>query len=162
MNKRIISILLTLCMMLCLVPMGVFAEGGAKAIQAGENVRSTLKISQSKVNFAGHEWWVIGSETNGDNRYIITLLAVNNDFGDVEFRKGSEGPFENASRYSEDNGYYANNPTNMMNWKKPNEYAGSTLQQKLVSLAEESSKKEQAIIIAKKITDGITGQEVKA
>ena len=90
------------------------------------------------------------------------LLAVNNDFGDVPFRTGSAVPFENARRYSEDNGYYANNPSDMSQWRKPNEYAGSTLQQKMVSLAEAIPEKEQAVIRPKDITEGITGQEVKA
>ena len=163
MKKRILSILLTLCMVLCLVPITVFAAGGAKAILPGTSAQSILKIDQSRLSFAGHEWWVIGKKTDeSNNAPIITLLAVNNDFGDVPFRTGSDGPFENARRYSEDNGYYANNPSNMSQWRKPNEYAGSTLQQKMVSLAEAIPEKEQAVIRPKDITEGITGQEVKA
>ena len=163
MKKRILSILLTLCMVLCLVPITVFAAGGAKAILPGTSARSILKIDQSRLSFAGHEWWVIGQKTDeSNNAPIITLLAVNNDFGDVPFRTGSAVPFENSSRYSEDNGYYANNPSDMSQWRKPNEYAGSTLQQKMVSLAEAIPEKEQAVIRPKDITKGITGQEVKA
>ena len=106
---------------------------------------------------------MIGLKTDkSNNAPIITLLAVNNDFGDVPFRTGSAVPFENARRYSEDNGYYANNPSDMSQWRKPNEYAGSTLQQKMVSLAEAIPEKEQAVIRPKDITEGITGQEVKA
>ena len=163
MKKRILSILLTLCMVLCLVPITVFAAGGAKAILPGTSAQRILKIDQSRLSFAGHEWWVIGQKTDkSNNAPIITLLAVNNDFGDVPFRTGSDGPFENARRYSEDNGYYANNPSDMSQWRKPNEYAGSTLQQKMVSLAEAIPEKEQAVIRPKDITKGITGQEVKA
>ena len=163
MKKRLLSILLTLCMVLCLVPITVFAAGGAKAILPGTSARSILKIDQSRLSFAGHEWWVIGQKTDeSNNAPIITLLAVNNDFGDVPFRTGSAVPFENSSRYSEDNGYYANNPSDMSQWRKPNEYAGSTLQQKMVSLAEAIPEKEQAVIRPKDITKGITGQEVKA
>jgi len=150
-------------MVLCLVPITVFAAGGAKAILPGTSAQSILKIDKSKLSFAGHEWWVIGQKTDkSNNAPIITLLAVNNDFGDVPFRTGSAVPFENASRYSEDNGYYANNPSDMSQWRKPNEYAGSTLQQKMVSLAEAIPEKEQAVIRPKDITEGITGQEVKA
>ena len=163
MKKRILSILLTLCMVLCLVPITVFAAGGAKAILPGTSAQSILKIDKSRLSFAGHEWWVIGQKTDkSNNAPIITLLAVNNDFGDIPFRTGSAVPFENASRYSEDNGYYANNPSDMSQWRKPNEYAGSTLQQKMVSLAEAIPEKEQAVIRPKDITEGITGQEVKA
>ena len=163
MKKRILSILLTLCMVLCLVPITVFAAGGAKAILPGTSAQSILKIDKSRLSFAGHEWWVIGKKTDkSNNAPIITLLAVNNDFGDVPFRTGSAVPFENARRYSEDNGYYANNPSDMSQWRKPNEYAGSTLQQKMVSLAEAIPEKEQAVIRPKDITEGITGQEVKA
>ena len=150
-------------MVLCLVPITVFAAGGAKAILPGTSAQSILKIDQSRLSFAGHEWWVIGLKTDkSNNAPIITLLAVNNDFGDVPFRTGSAVPFENARRYSEDNGYYANNPSDMSQWRKPNEYAGSTLQQKMVSLAEAIPEKEQAVIRPKDITEGITGQEVKA
>ena len=163
MKKRILSILLTLCMVLCLVPITVFAAGGAKDILPGTSAQSILKIDKSRLSFAGHEWWVIGKKTDkSNNAPIITLLAVNNDFGDVPFRTGSAVPFENARRYSEDNGYYANNPSDMSQWRKPNEYAGSTLQQKMVSLAEAIPEKEQAVIRPKDITEGITGQEVKA
>lgn len=163
MKKRILSILLTLCMVLCLVPITVFAAGGAKAILPGTSAQNILKIDKSRLSFAGHEWWVIGQKTDkSNNAPIITLLAVNNDFGDVPFRTGSAVPFENARRYSEDNGYYANNPSDMSQWRKPNEYAGSTLQQKMVSLAEAIPEKEQAVIRPKDITEGITGQEVKA
>ena len=163
MKKRILSILLTLCMVLCLVPITVFAAGGAKAILPGTSAQSILKIDKSRLSFAGHEWWVIGQKTDkSNNAPIITLLAVNNDFGDVPFCTGSAVPFENARRYSEDNGYYANNPSDMSQWRKPNEYAGSTLQQKMVSLAEAIPEKEQAVIRPKDITEGITGQEVKA
>ena len=163
MKKRILSILLTLCMVLCLVPITAFAAGGAKAILPGTSAQSILKIDKSRLSFAGHEWWVIGQKTDkSNNAPIITLLAVNNDFGDVPFRTGSAVPFENARRYSEDNGYYANNPSDMSQWRKPNEYAGSTLQQKMVSLAEAIPEKEQAVIRPKDITEGITGQEVKA
>ena len=163
MKKRILSILLVFCMMMSFVPITVFAAGGAKAILPGTSAQSILKIDKSRLSFAGHEWWVIGQKTDkSNNAPIITLLAVNNDFGDVPFRTGSDGPFENARRYSEDNGYYANNPSGMSQWRKPNEYAGSTLQQKMVSLAEAIPEKEQAVIRPKDITEGITGQEVKA
>ena len=150
-------------MVLCLVPITVFAAGGAKAILPGTSAQSILKIDQSRLSFAGHEWWVIGQKTDkSNNAPIITLIAVNNDFGDVPFRTGSAVPFENARRYSEDNGYYANNPSDMSQWRKPNEYAGSTLQQKMVSLTEAIPEKEQAVIRPKDITEGITGQEVKS
>ena len=129
MKKRILSILLVFCMMMSFVPITVFAAGGAKTILPGTSAQSILKIDKSRLSFAGHEWWVIGQKTDkSNNAPIITLLAVNNDFGDVPFRTGSDGPFENARRYSEDNGYYANNPSDMSQWRKPNEYAGSTLQ----------------------------------
>ena len=158
MKKRTISILLTLCLVLGLAPMVVFAAGSTKAIQPGASAQSTLKVSQSKLSFAGHEWWVFSKKDGG----ILTLFAANHDFGEVAFRTGEAGPFENASRYSEDNGYYANNPSGMAHWQKPNEYAGSTLQQKMVSLAGEIPEKEQALIRERDITTGITGQAVSA
>ena len=59
MKKRILSILLTLCMVLCLVPTTAFAAGGAKAILPGTRAQSILKIDKSRLSFAGHEWWVM-------------------------------------------------------------------------------------------------------
>ena len=73
MKKRILSILLTLCMVLCLVPITVFAAGGAKAILPGTSAQSILKIDKSRLSFAGHEWWVIGQKTDkSNNAPIIT------------------------------------------------------------------------------------------
>ena len=162
MKKRILSILLTLCMVISLVPATAFAADGVKSIQSGTGAQSALKVDQSKLSFAGHAWWVISKKTDeGNNAPIVTLLAADNDFGTVAFRAGSDGPSENTSRYSEDNGYYANNPAGMAHWKKPNEYAGSTLQQKMASLAEEIPEKERAVIRPKDIDSGITGQAIK-
>lgn len=49
MKKRILSILLTLCMTLCLTPISVFAEEvgteGSAAIQLGADALSVLSLS---------------------------------------------------------------------------------------------------------------------
>ena len=95
MKKRILSILLTLCMMLCLVPTSVFAEGeaatGTAAIQFGIDVADVLNknintASAATVYFGlDHEnnpgaWRVIGYDGNSaaGTAGNMTLLAANN------------------------------------------------------------------------------------
>ena len=92
MRKRILSILLTLCMVLCLVPTSVFAEGeaatGTAAIQFGIDVADVLNknintASAATVYFGqDHEnnpvaWRVIGYDGNSAAGNM-TLLAANN------------------------------------------------------------------------------------
>ena len=151
---------------------GSMIPGTALAVEM-ERGKSTLTVNQSKVAFAGHEWWVIGDETNGvySQTGHITLLGAENDFGNTAFRTGRSSSFDDSSQYSGDNWYYANNPDGMNPWTSPNEYAGSTLQQKMVALAGEIPEKEQAVISARSLagggtyqnpsTDGIAGQGVE-
>ena len=61
MKKRILSILLTLCMLFCLVPTGVFAEGetatGSAAIRLGADA---LNKTVSTANAPTNAWvWII-------------------------------------------------------------------------------------------------------
>ena len=93
MKKRILSILLTLCMTLCLTPISVFAEevgaGGSAAIQLGADALSVLSknvntATAPTVHFGqNHEnnpaaWRVIGYDGSGvtSSQGDITLLAA--------------------------------------------------------------------------------------
>ena len=93
MKKRILSILLTLCMTLCLTPISVFAEEvgteGSAAIQLGTDALSVLSknvntASAPTVYFGqNHEnnpaaWRVIGYDGSGvtSSKGDITLLAA--------------------------------------------------------------------------------------
>ena len=95
MKKRILSILLTLCMMLCLTPISVFAEEvgteGSAAIQLGADALSVLSknvntATAPTVYFGqNHEnnpaaWRVIGYDGSGvaSSHGDITMLAANN------------------------------------------------------------------------------------
>ena len=95
MRKRILSILLTLCMLLCLVPTSVFAEGeaatGTAAIQFGTDAISVLSKNANSANaptvYFGqdHEnnpgaWRVIDYDGNSaaGTAGNMTLLAANN------------------------------------------------------------------------------------
>ena len=95
MKKRILSILLTLCMMLCLTPISVFAEEvgteGSAAIQLGADAISVLSknvntATAPTVYFGqNHEnnpaaWRVIGYDGSGvaSSHGDITMLAANN------------------------------------------------------------------------------------
>lgn len=90
MKKRILSILLTLCMTLCLTPISVFAEEvgaeGSAAIQLGtgalsKNVNTatapTVYFGQNHENDSG-AWRVIGYDGSGvtSAQGDITLLAA--------------------------------------------------------------------------------------
>ena len=92
MKKRILSILLTLCMLFCLVPTGVFAEGetatGSAAIQLGTDALSknvntatapTVYFGQDHENNPG-AWRVIDYDGNSAAGIAgnMTLLAANN------------------------------------------------------------------------------------
>ena len=90
MKKRILSILLTLCMMLCLTPISVFAEEvgaeGSAAIQLGTEVlNKNVNTATAPTVYFGqnHEnnpaaWRVIGYDGNGvtSSQGDITLLAA--------------------------------------------------------------------------------------
>ena len=101
MKKRILSILLTLCMMLCLTPISVFAEEvgawGSAAIQLGTDALSVLSknvntATAPTVYFGqNHDnnpaaWRVIGYDGSGvtSAQGDITLLAAGN-MGVVKF-----------------------------------------------------------------------------
>lgn len=135
---KIFMCLLSLMMIGTLLPTTLFAEETGM-----ESGAVDLTVNKSKVAFAGHEWWVIGDGRSKVGVYpqdgSITLLAVNNDFG--------ENTAFNDSSFT-------------------NEYAGSTLQQKLEKIASEfqaSFPKEYAAINGRKLTsanDGIAGVDV--
>ena len=90
MKKRILSILLTLCMVLCIVSAGVFAEGeaatGSAAIQLGTDAlsKNVNTASAPTVYFGKNQenkpaaWRVIGYDGNGvtSAQGDITLLAA--------------------------------------------------------------------------------------
>ena len=151
MRKGLISALVAIAMALCVAPGAAFAAG----IQAGQ---ADLTVNTSKVAFAGHEWWVVGDATSGvyPQAGHTTLLAANNDFGSSAFRSGN-GATAADGYTAYDGKYYANNPAGMTAWKYPYEYAGSTLQQEMESIANDintNSSKEYALISARNLTIG--------
>ena len=115
-----------------------------------------LTVNESKVAFAGHEWWVIGDGTSGvySQDGHITLLAANLDteFQNIPFRTRKLSSANGFTEYGAL--YYANSPDGMTNWTTPNEYAGSTLQQKLEDIAESFPTKEQEVITARNLASG--------
>ncbi len=92
MKKRLLSILLALCMLFCLVPTGVFAEGetatGSAAIQLGTDaLNKTVNRASAPIVYFGqdHEnnpgaWRVIDYDGNSaaGTAGNMTLLAANN------------------------------------------------------------------------------------
>ena len=142
MKKRILSILLTLCMMLCLTPISVFAEEvgteGSAAIQLGADALSVLSknvntATAPTVYFGqNHEnnpaaWRVIGYDGSGvtSSKGDITLLAA-----------GAMGviPFVDT----------------ILN----NEYAPSNLKTAIDALAEKLTTEENAAVKKRTLTSG--------
>ena len=142
MKKRILSILLTLCMTLCFTPISVFAEEvgteGSAAIQLGADALSVLSknvntATAPTVYFGqNHEnnpaaWRVIGYDGNGvtSAQGDITLLAA-----------GAMGviPFVDA----------------ILN----NEYAPSNLKATIDALAEKLTTEENAAVKKRALTSG--------
>ena len=142
MKKRILSILLTLCMMLCLTPISVFAEEvgteGSAAIQLGADALSVLSknvntATAPTVYFGqNHEnnpaaWRVIGYDGSGvtSAQGDITLLAAGN-MGVVKF---------------------ADTTAN-------NKYAPSNLKTAIDALAEKLTTEENAVVKKRTLTSG--------
>ena len=142
MKKRILSILLTLCMTLCLTPISVFAEEvgteGSAAIQLGTDALSVLSknvntATAPTVYFGqNHEnnptaWRVIGYDGSGvtSSKGDITLLAAGN-MGETVF----------------DNDCVSN------------EYAPSDLKTAIDALAAKLTTKENAVVKKRTLTSG--------
>ena len=142
MKKRILSILLTLCMTLCLTPISVFAEEvgteGSAAIQLGTDALSVLSknvntATAPTVYFGqNHEnnpaaWRVIGYDGSGvtSSQGDITLLAAGN-MGETVF----------------DNDCVSN------------EYAPSDLKTAIDALAEKLTTEENAVVKKRTLTSG--------
>ena len=142
MKKRILSILLTLCMTLCFTPISVFAEEvgteGSAAIQLGADALSVLSknvntATAPTVYFGqNHEnnpaaWRVIGYDGSGvtSSKGDITLLAAGN-MGVVKFADGGA----------------------------KNKYAPSNLKTAIDALAEKLTTEENAAVKKRTLTSG--------
>ena len=78
MKKRIIGILLTLCMMICLVPTGVFAEGetatGSAAIRLGADaLNKTINTADAPTN--AWVWIIIGFIALGIGVTVVVFVV---------------------------------------------------------------------------------------
>ncbi len=160
MIKKLLTILLTLCLVVGLSPL-------KQTNAAGITTTPTLEVNKTKVAFAGHEWWVIGYNgtgvyTTANDKAVTLLAAYAADFGTSAFRESKYVETAGYTAYTfvwnslENTEYFANNPEGMTNWTTPNEYAGSTLQQNMVTIASGLPAKEQALIKSRDIIGGGT------
>lgn len=119
MKKRILAVLLCLCLLAGLVPIGttVFAAD------------TTDYAIGDAVEFAGHYWYIIGTESKGEKAPsgCYTLFAKNNDFGDTNFGH-----------------------------KQTYQYMYSTLKEKMDEIAGSFSEEDKASIEAPDALDGVT------
>ena len=89
------------------------------------------------VEFAGHAWYIIGTETEGVTAPAgcYTLFAKNDDFGDTAFRAGANQEDSTANHYKD-----------------------SDLQKKMEEIANGFSAGDKANIAARDTLDGIAGE----
>ena len=89
------------------------------------------------VEFAGYEWYIIGTETEGVTAPAgcYTLFAKNDDFGDAAFRAGANQEDSTANHYKD-----------------------SDLQKKMEEIANGFSAGDKANIAARDTLDGIAGE----
>lgn len=102
-------------------------------------VTETDPVIGDIVSFAEHEWYVIGTDSEGviAPEGCYTLFAKNNDFGSTAFRAGAS-----------DSDYTANY------------YKDSDLQKKMVEIANGFSSEYKANIVARDALDDIAGDAV--
>ena len=91
------------------------------------------------VEFAGHDWYIIGTETEGVTAPsgCYTLFAKNNDFGSTTFRAGAKREDSTANYYKD-----------------------SDLQKKMEEIASGFSAGDKANIVARDTLDNIAGDTV--
>lgn len=129
MKKRFFSALLCLCLLIGLVP----GMGTTAFAASDHNIGDT-------VTFAGHEWYVIGTESDGVKAPsgCYTLFAKNNDFGSTAFRANGGGKYIDGA-YN---------------------YKDSDLYNKMNAIADKFSIEDKANIVARATLDEIKGDPV--
>ncbi len=145
MKKRILSILLALCMLFCLVPISVFAEEvgawGSAAIQLGADaLNKNVNTATAPTVYFGqdHEnnpaaWRVIGYDGNGvtSAQGDMTLLAASNMSSGLQFA----------------------------DFGASNEYAPSNLKTAIDALAEKLTTEENTAVKKRTLTGGNYNEE---
>lgn len=127
-QRKFLAALLALSLLIGLVPgMGTTAQAAGAAI--GQTV-----------TFAGHEWYIIGTPSEGVTAPAgcYTLFAKSNDFGSTTFRVGADR--ENSTA---------------------NYYKDSDLQTKLTEIANGFSQEDRNNIVARDTLDNISGDTVE-
>ena len=127
-QRKFLAALLALSLLIGLVPgMGTTAQAAGAAI--GETVE-----------FAGHEWYIIGTPSEGVTapEGCYTLFAKDNDFGSTTFRAGGDRENNTANYYKD-----------------------SDLQKKLEEIANGFSEEDSNNIVARSTLDNISGDTVE-
>ena len=160
MKKRLFASLLCLALCLGLLPATALAdasvvvnpsEGGNAVViipsDDGTSVVVVLEVPEEPeppaigdtVGFAGHDWYIIGTETEGVTapEGCYTLFAKNNDFGFTTFRAESSND-DNTANY----------------------YKDSDLQKKMEEIADSFSPVDQSDIVPRSSLDEIQGGAV--
>lgn len=131
MKKRLLSLLLAVALCIGVVP---YTASTAQAAGVSDG-KMELTVNQSKVAFAGYEWWVIGDENSGiyPESGSITLLAKNKTIYSNDFKNTQFG-VENSN------------------------YSGSVLQNKMEEIANSFPEKEQVLINLRTLQGGGTSK----
>ena len=136
------------------IPLSVCGDGIALE-------QSVFDIFTDKIVLGGKQWWVVGNSTQGVYKQAnhLTLYGATADFGWNYFRNSGSADDGKSQEYS--GSYYAKNPDGMNAWTKPNEYAGSTLEQTMVSLTGSLfTELERGAITARSFNANETGQAI--
>ena len=127
-GRGILPLLLCLCLVLSMLP--------AMKLTASAAGTTDYAIGDI-VTFAGHDWYIIGTESEGVTAPAgcYTLFAKNNDFGSTAFRAGVSNANSTANHYKD-----------------------SDLQKKMEKIANGFSAGDKANIAARDTLDGIAGE----
>lgn len=150
-KRRFLIVLLFALMFACLIAGTMTSVAFADSVTVivptnpGDGTSTIVTVTETDpvigdiVSFAEHEWYVIGTDSEGviAPEGCYTLFAKNNDFGSTAFRAGAS-----------DSDYTANY------------YKDSDLQKKMVEIANGFSSEYKANIVARDALDDIAGDAV--
>ena len=122
-------------------PTNVFAVRPALYVKT-KAVTLVPDVMGDTVNFAGHDWYIVGTQTKGVKAPsgCYTLFAKNNDFGSTAFRTTANGGNKGSSTACN--------------------YKDSDLYNKLNQIANGFSAEDKANIVARETLDNIMGDTV--
>ncbi len=143
-TRKSLTMLLALVLCLALLPAQAFALDMQVDAPA-------LTVNTSVIGFAGQEWYVIGYDGSGvysqSNTATLLLKSSGTPYGNTAFRTGNSTQDDPEwTQYTVSGWYYEGEFT------QPNDYNDSTLQNRMVAIADGIPGKELALINTRTLT----------